>query len=122
MKLNKHGWGLKEMIIMAAVLIVFLIAAFYCISLIYGNFSATEATVYIELENELAYAARDYVEDGHDSTFISLNTLMEEGYIASFDDFQLDPCDGYVIHDNGEYISYISCKKFKTRGYDQNNQ
>lgn len=123
MKLNKNGWELKEMALLVGILVLFLIVVGYLIYTFYGTLATREGTVYISLENKIAYAAKDYINDGHKSkSIITLRELKSEGYILVFTDNNDNACDGYVEYEDGVYTPYIKCENFTTRGYNKKLQ
>ena len=91
---------------------------------IFGFIYKKESQEYKEFENLIEEKAREYVEKNGidvDSNFkITLTTLKEEGYIlTSF--VKEEDCEGYVEVSSKKnlekYDAFISCKKYKTRGY-----
>lgn len=118
--MNKKGFGTKEMLIMMAILLIFLLIMVYFISSLYGNFDANETESYVELENKIAYAAREYVNDKDaKNLIIGLDILIKDDYVNDFNDYQGNACSGYVIHENKEYKPYIKCQNYQTDGYSE---
>lgn len=121
--LNKHGWGLKQMLIMTAILFLFLLIMVHYIIVLYANIRENNNAVYVSLENKIAYAARDYINDDHPkSSVIKLSTLKRLEYIDTFKDADDNNCRGYVLYENGEYLPFISCNNYKTPDYNENNE
>lgn len=117
-KLNNHGWGLKEMLIISAILILFLLFVAYSIVALYHNLD-NKAPVYSGLENTLIKAAIKYNAVYDSVNFITLQDLKEAEYIEIFTDSNDEECDGYVLMEDGDYIPYIKCKNYKTRGFSE---
>lgn len=121
MKLNNHGWGYRQMIIMSAILLIFLLFAAYNIFALYNNLDVSEATIYANLEGKLTMAAAGYINERelHDQTVIlSLRDLSKE--ISAFEDGEGRSCSGYVIYENNEYNAYIDCPEYTTKNYNKN--
>ena len=121
-KLNNKGWGLREMMIISAILLVFLLFAAYYIYVLYNNLDEDKAGVYAKLELKLQTAAVKYVKDNNikkGKAIISLDDLQDAGYIDMFTDPKDDKCNGYVIYENNDYDSYISCNYFTSSGYNR---
>lgn len=116
MKLNNHGWGFKEMIIMTSILLILLLIASYYIVVLYSSLGATPGSVYDRLENKIVIAAKMYVKNVDYTDLVTADELKDLGYLDSFYDFNGDKCTGYVLINN-EYNPYIKCKRYKTRGY-----
>ena len=53
---------------------------------------------------------------------VTLTDLKKEGYIDFFNDSNSNPCNGYVIYDNHDYKSYISCEFYTSKNYNKNNE
>lgn len=122
MKLNNKGWGLKEMMIISAILLLFLLFAAYYIYMLYNNLDSSSASVYGQLELKLQTSAVSYVNKHklqNSKAIISLSDLQKEGYINLFTDPNDEDCNGYVIYENQEYKSYISCRYYTSSGYNQ---
>lgn len=122
MKLNNNGWGLKEMMIISSILLMFLLFAAYYIWVLYSDLSKTRPSVYNELEYVLQSSAERYLkkqDNKSDRVVVSLKELQTNGYLITFTDPNDEDCNGYVIYDSGEYNSYISCEFYTTSGYKQ---
>lgn len=119
--LNNKGWGFREMIIITAILIVFLLCAAYYIYVLYNNLDESSASVYAKLELSLQTSAVSYVKKyklENSKAIISLKDLQEEGYLTTFSDPNDEDCNGYVIYENQDFKSYISCEYFTSSGYN----
>ncbi|MBE6148921.1 MAG: hypothetical protein E7167_05520 [Firmicutes bacterium] len=122
MKLNNKGWGLKEMMIISSILLLFLLFAAYYIYMLYNNLDTSSASVYGKLELKLQTSAVSYVNKHNlqnSKVIISLDDLQKAGYIDIFTDPNDDACNGYVIYENQDYKSYISCNYYTSFGYNR---
>ena len=126
MKLNKNGWGTLEMFLLSGGLLIALLVAVYFIGVLYGNLdNATNKRQYIDLENKLENAAKEYVTvnriDVYDNQVINYDTLYNTGYIDNLVDNKGNNCTGYVriniIDFINHYYAYISCKNYKSNNY-----
>lgn len=119
MFLSKNGWGLKEMIIVSGILILFLGLAIYNIYTIKTYFNNRE---YYSLENMLLEQSEIYLSSYN-------NLLTNEGIIVSNTDLDItlkdnggNFCKGYVKITKSRGIinktPYISCDKYETLGYE----
>lgn len=96
---------------------------------IFGFLYKNKTNVYKELEQKLIAAEKKYVDakflypQGNEKLKITVNTLKENGFLDSLE-INNEDCDGYVTIKKKnavfEYHGYISCKNYKTKGYDQN--
>lgn len=127
--LNKHGWGLKEMLILSGILILFLIIAIYYIFTFYQEMGREVTTTYFhDLENNLEDSARIYVEDYYDGNLKSEGITITRSILRAYDlDVELrdkngNACSGYVIASRTQgkdyYQAYISCSEYTTNGYE----
>ena len=62
MKLNKKGWGMKELIIMSSVLFVFLLVAAYYVYVLYSSSGINKNNPYTSLESQLEIATTKYID------------------------------------------------------------
>lgn len=142
--MNEKGFGIKEFIIIIAVIFISLIIIMALFKSIFQNNqneksepSQTEeikTVTYEELEKRLEKAAERYQNDTYsgntDETAVwslSYSMLKEEKYLDKI----IDPknqkeCTGYVefIQDGAKvsYKPYLKCgNNYKTKGYDENN-
>ena len=132
----KNGWGMKEFIILLCCL-------GFCLTIViilgnklkHGNvdvknnmpieFGGTSDTIknYIEIEDKIANAAKNYkIEETEDTVIIKLDKLIENGYINIVKDPKNNKkCSGYVIYTgtNKEYKAYLSCSgNYQTSDYN----
>lgn len=126
MKLNNHGWGMRQMIWLTSGLLIALIVAIYFISVLFNSLDIKGVNnSYFDLETKLENAAIRYVSDNdidiNNIKKISLSTLKNEGYIEDFRDEEGNYCGGYVkasyVGNVLDYEAYISCNNYETEGY-----
>lgn len=125
MKLNKNGWGYKEMFLMSSILLIFLLIAAYNIYALYNELGASDAVIYVELENKMQLASVRYINDNNlknDRVTVSLSQLKEEGYISAFKDSDGYDCNGYLIYENYNYNAYIKCPNYISKNYSSFNE
>lgn len=127
--LNKHGWGLKEMLVLSGILLLFLIIAIYYIFTFYKEMGREVTTTYYhDLEHDLEDSARVYVQDYYDGNLNSDGLTITRSLLRSYDldvtlrDRDGHVCSGYVIasRTQGEdtYQAYISCPDYTTEGFE----
>ena len=127
--LNKRGWGLKEMLVLSGILVLFLIIAIYYIFTFYQEMGREVTTNYYhDLEQDLVEHAKVYVEDYYDDTLNSDGITITRSILRAYDlDVLLEDrngkvCSGYVVanktHGEEEYHAYISCPDYTTEGYE----
>lgn len=94
---------------------------------LFGFMYKDKSNVYKELELKIVEAEKKYI----DSRFlyptdekefkVNVKTLIDNGFLDNID-INNDTCEGYAsIKKNGavyEYYGYISCKNYKTKGYN----
>lgn len=130
MKLNKNGWGLRTMLILSGVIILFLGVAIYFISRIYSGYDEEILNhPYRELENNLEKQASIYLNDYYDDMLTNEKITITRGVLRSYDlDINLkDPydedCSGYAVASKSKGITnikaYIKCKRYETKGYEE---
>lgn len=132
MKLNNGGWGLREMLVLSAILIFFFCVAVYFIYIFYGSLTenfddisvSEDLKIYEEYENDLYNAGIEYLNDldsEYKDSIINLSTLIENGYIEKLVDPKSDnECNGYIKIEDIEYQEielYIKCDNYETIGY-----
>ena len=112
---NKHGWGLKEMLILSGILMLFLVIAIYYIYTLYQSLDMEVASNnYTELEEKLEL----------DSTGVTITRSLLRTYDLDVDleDNKGRACSGYVIakksHGEEQIDAYISCPDYTTDGYE----
>ena len=127
--LNKKGWGLKEMLLLSGLLVIFLFIAIFYIYILYANFDKDVINKqYDNLENKLKNATEVYLDKYYEDTLtndyvtISLKVLRAYGLDVALYDYNGDPCNGYVRVNKSKAIvniePYISCEKYETSGYE----
>lgn len=135
MKLNNHGWGLNEMLILVAVLLSFLLIAVFFIIQLSKDLGDTIQSIngkvtYNDVESNIKNAAITYFEKYYDAQIsngtitITTNNLLKykilnnKKLIPTEED---NECKGYVLvyKDNldTKFDSYIKCEHYETVGY-----
>ncbi len=139
MKLNNHGWGLREMLLYCGILLLFLcIAVFFIIQASKGledigesnNAIVEEEVSYSEIEENVKDASLLYVdayyEEGIKTGTITITTdNLKKFNMLSIDDLipvgEKNSCNGYSLvknEDNSLVVSaYIKCSNYETNGY-----
>ena len=127
--LNKHGWGLQEMLVLSGVLILFLFIAIYYIFTFYQEMGLEVSNNYYhDLEQDLVESAQVYIEDYYDGDLTSDGITITRSILRAYDlDVSLRDqdghlCTGYVVasrtHGEDLYQAYISCADYATDGYE----
>lgn len=134
MGLNKHGWGMKEMIIFSSILFAFLlVAVFYILRLYHGleqtgvipNTTNTSSYSYSDVEQKVLDAGIDYYNEYYESDIdvtITTSIMKKHGFLQAKD---LKPknekkeCNGYVVFIDGEPEAFIQCENYETIGYEE---
>ena len=127
--LNKHGWGLREMLLLSGILLLFLIVAIYYIVTLYQEFDRDVTNNYYHnLEEQLEKNAEIYVRDYYDGTLNSEGIIITRSVLRTYDldislvDKNNHACSGYVIarrtRGQDSYQSYITCDDYTTDGYE----
>ena len=127
--LNKHGWSLREMLILSGILIVFLFIAVYYIFTMYRDLDLEIGNNhYSNLEEKLEENAIVYLEDYYEGDFNSEGLKITRGMLRSYDlDVELRDkdghvCAGYVMarrtHGEDDIKAYISCPDYTTEGFE----
>ena len=126
MKLNKNGWGTIEMLLLTGGLLIALIIAIFFISKLYGSFSNSVGNKqYMDLENRLETAAKEYMNDNNIEVNgdyrTTYSTLKSNNYIGELTDIDGNSCNGYVeitVVDNiDHYRGYLLCDNYQTTDY-----
>lgn len=128
--LNKNGWGLREMLVLSGVLILFLIIAIYYIYTLYQELGIEmTSSYYYGLESDLENSAEVYLQDYYDGTLDSDGLTITRSVLRSYDldvslvDANGNACSGYVIakktRGENSIDAYISCPNYTTEGYEQ---
>ena len=127
--LNKHGWSLREMLILSGILIVFLFIAIYYILIMYKDLDLNITNNYYDnLESRLEENAIVYLEDYYEGDLSSEEIKITRGMLRSYDlDIELRDkdghvCAGYVVarrtHGEDDIKAYISCPDYTTEGFE----
>mgnify|MGYP005772543431 FL=1 len=127
--LNKHGWSLREMLILSGILIVFLFIAVYYIFTMYRDLDLEIGNNhYSNLEEKLEENAIVYLEDYYEGDLNSEGLKITRGMLRSYDlDVELRDkdghvCAGYVMarrtHGEDDIKAYISCSDYTTEGFE----
>lgn len=127
--LNKHGWGLKEMLVLSGILLLFLIIAIYYISTLYQDLDLEATSDYYydleqDLENSVSVYLRDYYDGnlGADEITITRSTLRAYDLDVDLEDQNHHVCSGYAVasktHGVETIEAYISCPNYTTNGYE----
>lgn len=139
--MNKEGWGLRVELLFILMFLFCLVAATIGLNrlgLIGENDDAPlikdpvskDDFSYETLENKVSAAAKRYYEDNYsilnqDIVIIRITSLVSGGYMSEIKDGNNKTCSGYakVINSSGNavYVSYIKCSKYKTTGYESEN-
>ena len=131
MKLTNHGWGLREMIFLSAVILFFVIVAAIMVSNLYSdlnlssdnnsgsNSNSSSEYTYTEIEQHLSDAARRYYRTHSDdgSAIVISEDLVELNYLRSSQlETDNDTCEGYAVIAD-DFKAYITCSYYETEGY-----
>lgn len=127
--LNKHGWSLREMLILSGILVVFLFIAVYYIFTMYRDLDLEIGNNhYSNLEEKLEENAIVYLEDYYEGDLNSEGLKITRGMLRSCDlDVELRDkdghvCAGYVMarrtHGEDDIKAYISCPDYTTEGFE----
>lgn len=140
MKLNNRGWGLSDMIIFCAILIIALFfVVFYAFQFKKENSTESipethsenirETITYPSIENKIREATLAYMQKYYDGIIsgevtiptsnLIYNHLLEESDLITSDK---DSCDGYALvylKENQDYEieAYIKCNNYRTNEY-----
>ena len=137
--MNQRGFGLKEFIIIIAVIFIAMIIIMSLYQSIFPNTSNNETkkkkVTYQDLEKKLEKAAERYQNDTYSGNIndkevwsLSYSMLKEKKYLDKITDPNNDDieCQGYVefIQDGVliSYKPYLKCgNNYQTKGYDENS-
>lgn len=140
--MNKKGWGLRVELFYILVFLFCLVVATIGLNrlgllgenddpLVKPDNSGSEVYSYEPLETKVVNAAKRYYQDmynggGDDIVIIRVSTLQANGYLGTLVDDRNKACTGYakVINSSGGkqvYVSYIKCSRYKTTGYEIEN-
>lgn len=135
MKLNNHGWGLNEMLILMAVLLSFLLVAIFFVIQLSNALGDTFQTMhgkvtYTDVEDTIKAAATSYINEFYEYEIGSGTiTVTTENLIKYeiLDASKLKPtdekssCKGYVLVSKDKeallFAPYITCDNYETKGY-----
>ena len=126
MKLNNKGWGTMEMLLLTGGLLIALLVAVFFISKLYGSFAGSIGNrQYMDLENKLEAAAKNYITDRNIEVNgdykVTYETLKNNNYISDLSDINGNGCNGYVqiitVDKISHYKGYIICPEYQTNDY-----
>ena len=136
MKLNKHGLGLKYLILYSAIFIIaILFIVFFSKQASEGLGDVFKSSIkgnvtYATIENNISEAALSYMkkyykeEVGLGTITVTTDNLLKYQMINEIDlvTSENDNCKGYVlVKKNGDETlsteSYIQCKNYETKNY-----
>ena len=143
--MNEKGFGLKEFIIVIAVIFVSMLIIMSLFRSMSSNTDTNpqsnqeeerEEVTYKDLEQELKLAAERYQNDNYSGSIenpevwtLSYSMLKENGYLDEIKDIKNkdNECTGYVefVQDGGviTYTPYLKCgSNYETEGYDAKNK
>lgn len=135
MKLNSHGWSVKEMIFCFSILFIALIVVSYnstklshALENVYENTS--KEVTYSTIEDALREASLDYIafyynnEIGESTITVTKENLILNDFLNSkeFITNESDMCSGYaLIQKNEQNVLYaepfIHCDSYETKNY-----
>lgn len=132
MKLNNHGWGLREMLLLSAILIFFFGVSIYFIYVLYSSLEPTinnssddnNYEVYRTYEQVVSDAGKDYLDSvtsNFEERVINLSTLVDAELMTKIYDPETEKeCNGYIkvidVQDKN-VVAYIKCDNYITEGY-----
>ena len=143
--MNQKGFGLKEFVIIIAVIFICMIIIMSLYQTIFSQAEVepvpesepeeTEKISYQDLEEELKKAAERYQNDTYQGNIentevwtLSYSMLKEKKYLDKLTDpnDKNTECSGYVefVQDGAQisYTPYLKCgTNYETKGYDDNN-
>lgn len=136
MKLNNHGWGLNQMLILCAVLLFFLMVAVFFIIQLSNSLgdvlrdSVVGSVSYATVEENVEIAAKDYMntyykeEIGTGTITVTVDNLLKYEMITESNlkpSEETNACTGYALvkKENNELVidSYIKCSNYETNNY-----
>jgi len=137
MKLNDHGWGMRDMIIYTCVLILFLLLAVYLVNTLYDNMAVSDSNqshetakkeedtdkspetpvidydYYKNLETKLELSTYNYLNEKKPEIStnilkINLTEIQSSGYIEKiYDQNSEKECKAYSSVSKNEYNDYV---------------
>ena len=124
--LNKHGWGIKEMLVLSGILVLFLIIAIYYIYTLYSDFDKELGNnYYVSMEEDLKSRASIYLDDYYENELTSKDIVISRNVLKMYDldmtlkDKNGNLCSGYVVANKDRIKAYISCEEYVTSGYEK---
>ncbi len=116
---NNHGWGLKEMLFLSAILLFFVFLIAVLINQLYETTDSliNNPTSYQQVENNLKIAAKEYYEEYHEDYILSDDLIFEKYLTLKNMTVKDDICEGYVTYQERHFNAYITCDKYETEGY-----
>ena len=126
MKLNNKGWGTMQMLLLTGGLLIALLVAVFFIAKLYGSFAGSIGNrQYMDLENKLEAAAKNYIADRgievNGDYKVTYETLKNNNYITELSDLNGNSCNGYVrittVDNISHYKGYIICVDYQTNEY-----
>lgn len=127
---NKNGWGLRVMLILSGVLVLFLAIAIFYIYVLYDSMNKeVSVSYYYELEDNLESQALIYLNDYYNDTLTNEELTITRNVLRTYDldisliDHKGNACSGYVVASKSKGIintnGFISCKNYQTKGYEE---
>lgn len=141
MKLNNNGWGLAELLIGIAIILIFLFTAVF-FSLRLNKMlehdivkkdienSKDYSSYYIDIQNDMVVATNNYIKDNNleleqgNYIKVDLSTLVVLNYMSEVVDPISDfKCKGYTmatkdVDDIVDIKAYLSCDNYVSKGYE----
>ena len=136
MKLNNRGWGLNQMLILCAILLMFLmVAVFFIVQLSDSLGDVFQESIvgglsYTTVEENIEYATEDYMEKyyeyeiGTGTITVTVDNLLKYDMIKDINlkpGEEADSCTGYsLVEKKKEKLiinAYIKCSDYETDGY-----
>lgn len=123
--MNNQGWGLREMIILSAIILFFVILESILISNLYSKLEMPETNkpssslTYTQIEENLKQASKQYYKKYKTDigNIILSEDLIKSGYLKKNKlSTSNDTCEGYVIIDE-DFMPFITCANYETEGY-----
>ena len=83
--LNKHGWGIREMLLLSGILLLFLVIAIYYIYTLYHDLNLeVTSNYYHDLENDLENNAKVYLSDYYDGVLNSEGITITRSILRTY--------------------------------------
>ena len=136
--MKKNGWGLRvelAFLLLFVICIIIATVGLYRMGL-FGNEEGSYIDIgeytkgngtydYDELELKVSNAARKYYNDRYqdgysDTLIVSVDSLINNGYLSPIYDGRDKECKGYAkILPSKNIVSYIRCSIYQTTGYSE---